>query len=148
MLVTRLLWIDCIGAALAGTAVLGLSGWLSRLEGLPQSVLVFTGVANLLYGAFSFSLAVRAERPMALLRLLVAANLLWVPVCLGLLAAFSATATPWAAAHLVGEAIYVGGLAVLEWRNRHRLASAAPRHADGPPLLQRAQHGSRPSAPR
>ena len=125
MLLKRLLWIDCIGAALAGVTVIALSGWLSRLEGLPQGVLLFTGAMNLLYGSFSFSLAVRARRPMRLIELLVVANLAWVPVCLGLGAAFSATATPFAYAHLVGEAVYVGGLAVLEWRNRGLLVTAA-----------------------
>lgn len=123
-LLKRLLWVDCVGAALAGVAVIALSGWLSRLEGLPQGVLLFTGAVNLLYGAYSFSLATRTQRPMPLIKLLVVANLAWAPVCLGLLATFSATATPFAFAHLVGEAIYVGGLGVLEWRNRDLLLTA------------------------
>jgi hypothetical protein len=120
----KLLWVDCIGAALAGITVLALSGWLSRLEGLPQEALLFTGVVNLLYASYSFSLAVRPKRPMRLIRLLVFANLAWVPVCLGLVAAFSATATPFAFIHLVGEAVYVGGLAVLEWRHRELLLTS------------------------
>ncbi|WP_022836745.1 hypothetical protein [Salisaeta longa] len=120
----KLLWVDCIGAALAGGTVLALSGWLSRLEGLPQEVLLFTGAVNLLYASFSFSLAIRSERPMRLIRLLVCANLAWVPVCLGLVATFSATATPFAFIHLVGEAVYVGGLAVLEWHHRALLLTS------------------------
>jgi hypothetical protein len=114
-----------MGALAAGGTVLALSGWLSRLEGLPQEVLVFTGAMNLLYGSYSFSLAVRPERPMALIKLLVVANLAWVPVCLGLLVVFSSTATMIAFVHLGGEAIYVGGLAVVEWRNRDLLLTAA-----------------------
>ncbi len=35
---------------------------LSGLEGLPSRLLLFTGVTNLVYGSYSFSLAVRAER--------------------------------------------------------------------------------------
>ena len=105
--------------------MIAFSGWLSHLEGLPQEVLLFTGVVNLLYASYSFSLAVRAERPLRLIKLLVFANLAWVPVCLGLIAAFSATVTPFAFVHLVGEAIYVGGLAVLEWHNRDLLLAAA-----------------------
>lgn len=116
---------DCIGAALAGVTVIALSGWLSRLEGLPQGVLLFTGAVNLLYGCYSFSLAVRAERPMPLIKLLVVANVTWAFVCLGLVAAFWATATPFAFVHLVGEAVYVAGLGVLEWRNRDVLLTAA-----------------------
>ena len=71
----KLLWIDCVGAALAGVIVLALSGWLGRLEGLPQGALVFTGIANLLYGACSCSLAVRATRPMPQIKLLALANM-------------------------------------------------------------------------
>jgi len=121
----NLLWVDCTGAALAGVAVIALSGWLSRLEGVPQDVLIFTGAVNLLYASYSFSLAVRAERPMRSIKLLVFANLAWVPVCLGLLVAFAATATPFTCVHFVGEAVYVGGLAVMEWRHRALLLTAA-----------------------
>ncbi len=64
----KLLWVDCVGAALAGLTVIALSGWLSRLEGLPWEVLLFTGAANLLYASYSFSLAVRSERPMRLIK--------------------------------------------------------------------------------
>lgn len=124
-LLGRLLWVDCIGAVIAGVIAISLHGWLSRLEGLPPGVLLFTGAANLLYGTYSFSLAVRSERPMRRIQLLVVANLAWVPVCLGLLAAHFATATPFAFVHLGGEAVYVGGLAVLEWRNRDLLVRAA-----------------------
>jgi len=121
----RLLWVDCIGAAVAGVTVIAVSGWLSRMEGIPREVLLFTGAVNLLYGAFSFSLAVRAERPLVLIRLLVAANLTWALVCLGLLVRFAESATPIAFVHFVGEAVYVGGLGVLEWRNRDLLRHPA-----------------------
>ena len=121
----RLLWVDCIAGALVGVAVIALASWLSRLEGLPREVLLFTGVVNLLYASYSFSLAVRAERPMPLIKLLVFANLAWVPVCLGLAAFFREQATPFGFAHLIGEAAFVGGLAVLEWKQRDRLLTAA-----------------------
>jgi hypothetical protein len=117
--------VDCTAGALVGAAVLALSGPLSDLYGLPRGVLLFTGVANLLYAAYSFSLAVRARRPMWRVKLLVAANGAWVPVCLGLAVALWGRATPFGMAHLIGEAAFVGGLAALEWRWRHRLLVAA-----------------------
>jgi hypothetical protein len=120
----NLLWIDCTGAAVAGVLVIALSGWLGPLEGLPREVLLFTGAMNLLYGSYSFSLARRRERPMRLIKLLVVANLAWAVVCIGILAAFFESATPFAFLHLAGEAVYVGGLAVLEWRHREGLRSA------------------------
>lgn len=121
----KLLWVDCAGAALAGGMVIAFNEWLSRLEGLPQEVLIFTGSVNLLYASYSFSLAVRTERPMRLIKLLVFANLAWAPVCVGLVVAFAATATPFAFVHFVGEAFYVGVLAAFEWRHRALLLTAA-----------------------
>lgn len=112
-------------------AVLALSGWLSRLEELPHEVLLFTGAVNVLYASYSFPLAVRPVRPMRLINLLVFANLAWVPVCLGLVAAFSESVTLFGVVHLIGEAIFVGGLAILEWRNRDLLLTAVEPAAAG-----------------
>ena len=120
----RLLWVDCLAGALVGVAVLSLSGWLSDLHGLPRGVLLFTGAANLAYASYSFSLAVRARRPRRRIVLLVVANLTWAVVCLGLAAAFSASATGFGLGHLIGEALFVGGLAGLEWSQRDRLLTA------------------------
>ena len=122
----RLLWIDCTAGAVAAVTVFVLSPWLPRLYGLPQGVLLFIGAANLLYASYSFSLARRAERPMSLIKLLVYANAAWVPVCFGLAVWFWEQATGFGLAHLIGEALFVGGLAALEWNQRHRLATGLP----------------------
>lgn len=130
----RLLWVDCTAGALVGVAVIALAEWLSRLEGLPHEALLFTGIVNLLYASYSFSLAVRPARPMRFIKLLVFANLAWVPVCLGLAAFFADQASAFGFAHLIGEAAFVGGLAVLEWRgarNLRPLPNAAPAAAPG-----------------
>lgn len=121
----HLLWVDCTAAALAGTVVLALSGWLSHVHGIPQHLLLFTGVVNLLYACFSFSLAVRTRRPRALITLLVFGNSAWAVVCVGLAIAFWEPATLFGIGHLIGEAIFVGGLARLEWRWRDDLLTAA-----------------------
>ena len=120
----KLLWVDCSAGALVGAAVLALNGPLSGLTGLPRAVLLFTGAANVLYAAYSFSLAVRAGRPAWRVRALVAANLAWAPVCLGLAVAWWGEATAFGRLHLVGEAAFVGGLAVLEWRALDRAVGA------------------------
>jgi len=127
-LLRRLLWVDCTAAALAGVTVLALSGWLSRLHALPQDLLVFTGAVNLLYGSYSFSLAVRSERPLLGIKLLVVANLSWAVVCVGLAIAYWQQATVFGLVHLIGEAIFVGGLGLLEWRQRYQLLTAVPTH--------------------
>lgn len=122
----RLLWVDCTAAALAGVAVLALSGWLSRLHALPQDLLLFTGAVNLLYGSYSFSLAVRSERPLLGIKLLVVANLSWAVVCVALVAVYWQQASVFGFFHLFGEAIFVGGLGLLEWRQRYQLLTAIP----------------------
>jgi hypothetical protein len=121
----RLLWVDCTAAALAGVAVLALSGWLSRLYALPRGLLLFIGAVNLLYACYSFSLAVRAQRPIVLIQLLVFANAAWAVVCLGLAITFRQQASVFGLGQLVCEAIFVGGLAGLEWAWRDGLVSAA-----------------------
>lgn len=121
----KLLWVDCSAAFLAGLAVLSLAGWLGRLYALPQGLLMAMGAVNLGYGAFSFSLARRARRPRVLIALLVAGNATWAALC-GLAAARLAdTASAFGLAHLVGEGLFVGGLAALEWSQRERLLTAA-----------------------
>ena len=121
----KLLWVDCSAAALAGVTVLALSGWLSRWHALPRWLLVVSGVVNLMYGSYSFSLALRARRPRHLINLLVLANLSWAVVCLWWAVVFSESATLFGLGHLVGEAIFVGALAGLEWRYREWLLTAA-----------------------
>jgi hypothetical protein len=121
----NLLWIDCTAAALGGGAVLILSGWLSRLYALPRGLLLLIGTVNLLYACYSFTLATRARRPKPLINLLVSLNLAWTAVCLGLAATFAGSASPFGVGHLVGEALFVGGLAGLEWKWREQLLTAS-----------------------
>jgi hypothetical protein len=108
----------------AGVAVLSLSEWLSQLYALPGDILVGIGVVNLTYGAFSFSLAVRARRPRTLIVLLVVANATWGGLCVLTAAVLTGTASPLGLAHLVGEGVFVGGLARLEWSQREQLRTA------------------------
>ena len=119
-----LLWIDCTAGAAVGVIVLAFSGWLSALEGLPQSVLLFTGAANLVYAAYSFSLARRGRRPLSLIRLLACANMAWAPVCVALAAVYWESATVFGLLHLIGEGLFVGALGAVEWSQQDRLVSA------------------------
>lgn len=105
--------------------MLSLSTLLSDLHDLPRGFLQFTGAVNLVYSSYSFSLAVRGTRPMLLIKLLVFGNVGWAVVCLSLAARFSASATLFGMGHLVGEAIFVGGMAALEWRQRDELQIAS-----------------------
>jgi hypothetical protein len=119
--IKNLLWIDCIAGALAGVLVLSFSGWLSSLHALPRDLLLLNGAVNLLYASYSFSLAARARRPRASINVLVFANLSWAVVCLWLVTVFAGSATVFGIGHLAGEAVFVGGLAGLQWRWRDQL---------------------------
>lgn len=104
--------------------MLSLSEWLSQLYALPGDILVGIGVVNLAYGAFSFSLAMRARRPRTLIVLLVVANATWGGLCVLAAAVLTGTPSPFGLAHLVGEGVFVSGLAGLEWRQREQLRTA------------------------
>jgi len=117
----NLLWIDCIAGGLVGTLTLIFSAWLSQLYGLPRELLIIFGLANVLYGCYSFSLAMRKRRPMNLIILLVIANAVWAVICFILAANYATTATILGQIQLVGEGIFVGGLALIEWKHREKL---------------------------
>jgi hypothetical protein len=126
-MVKNLLWIDGGGAALVGVAVLTLSQPLSRWYALPSGLLRLMGVVNLAYGAYSLSLASRSRRALWAIRLLVFANFAWAVLCLVVAVAFARSATWLGLGQLVVEAVYVGGLASLEWRWRQELRLAKQR---------------------
>jgi hypothetical protein len=120
----HLLWIDSGAGLLAGTSVLALSPWLSGLYALPRPLLVAMGLVNLAYGTYSGVLARRARRPYGLVILLVTANATWAALCGVAAVRFAGIASGFGLAHLVGEGLFVGGLAALEWRVRERLVIA------------------------
>jgi hypothetical protein len=120
----NLLWVDCVAGAVVGAAVLLLSGWLSPLYGLPRGLILFTGVANILYASYSFVLASSNRRPLALINALVVANSTWALVCVYLAVGVAQSPTVFGLAHLLGEAVFVAGLASLEWRWREQLLLA------------------------
>lgn len=118
----NLLWVDCTAALVAGAAVLLLRGWLANLYALPENLVLIIGVVNVAYGAFSFSLAVaRHHRPKFLIYALVFANLSWAATCFVIGAAYLRTASIFGLGHLIGEGVFVGALALLEWRARKQL---------------------------
>ncbi len=122
-LLKNVLWVDCIGAAVVGVAMLTLAGWLGRLYALPVEFVMGLGVVNLIYGAFSFSLAVRRKRPMGMIVLLVVANGSWAVICFLTTVLVAPHASVFGIAHLVAEGLYVGWLARMEWRQRETLVA-------------------------
>ena len=117
----KLLWVDCIAGGMVGIIVTLASYWLSQWYQLPQSLVLFTGIANLAYGCYSFFLVRQSKRPKALIIFLVVANFLWAIFCVYLVIVYRDTASWLGITHLVLEVLFVGGLAILEWRWREVL---------------------------
>lgn len=122
-LARRLLWIDGGGGALVGAIVLVLHRPLAGWYGLPAGAVLLLGAANLAYGTYALSLARRALRPAGMLMALIAANAAWPLVCAAILLAHLDELRALGVLHLVGEGLYVGGLAAVEWRLRDELRS-------------------------
>lgn len=117
----KLLRIDSVGGLIVGLVMLLLSDYLASWYGLSRGFIIFIALVNIIYGCYSFSLLVRVKRPLSLIVLLVIANLVWAVLCMLWVVIFAQTASFFGIAHLLGEAVFVGGLAYLEWRNRDLL---------------------------
>lgn len=115
-----ILAVDAGAGATAGLLVLALRGWLADLYGFAPSIVTLVAAANLAYACYSGTLSVRAALgrapSRAAIAALVAANAAWVLVCAGLAAHTWPTATAFGLAHLALEALFVGGLAGVEYR--------------------------------
>lgn len=127
--IQRVLWVDCIGAIVTGLTMILLSGPLSELYGLSVGFVVGHAFVHLVYGTYSFSLAARKRRPMSMLLLLIFANSAWAAVCLAFaIYAFAiyiiGSASVFAVSHFILEGIYVGCLAIVEWKRRVTLQTA------------------------
>jgi hypothetical protein len=113
----HLIRIDWVAGAVAGALLLGLRGWLAELYSLPSELLLAMGIANLAYASVSFTLARRSRGDrVPFLRVVAAANIAWGVGCSIAAALFIEEASVFGTAQLVGEALFVGGLGVLEWR--------------------------------
>ncbi len=119
--IQRILWIDCIGAFATGLAMLILSGWLSGLYGFSVPFVIGHAFVHLIYGTYSFSLAVRKRRPIPLLLLLIFANAAWACFCLVLAITITGHVSGFAVGHFILEGLYVASLAGIEWYLRKHL---------------------------
>ncbi|MFN0107485.1 MAG: hypothetical protein ACKVZH_01420 [Blastocatellia bacterium] len=117
----KLLWVDGLAGATVGVAMLLLERWLRDFYQLPLNLYLLISLANLAYGCYSLTLASRAKRPKFLILLLIVANLTWAALCARWVFVYATTASFFGLAHLLAEALFVGGLACVEWRWREQL---------------------------
>lgn len=82
---------------------------------------------RLVYGTYSLTLASRRRRPSWSIVLLVVANSAWAFACVWWSMLHWPTASVLGQVQLLGEALFVGALAAIEWRYRRVLVGAAQR---------------------
>ncbi len=111
----RVLWLDAISGAATGALQLLLPGFLSGLLGLPEALLVETGWAMFGFAAGIAFLATRQFVPSAGVKLLIAANVVWMLCCLALLFGGSVTPSLAGQVFIAVQLVWVGLMAELEW---------------------------------
>ncbi len=118
--VRRILWFDGGGGLVAGAVTLALVDWLATLYQFAPGLVLFIAAANLLYGAYSTTLARRAGRgqwpSLRAVDALILANAAWAVVCVGLLIATWRSASAFGSIHVALEGGYLAALAAYEWR--------------------------------
>jgi hypothetical protein len=115
-----ILRLDGAAGGAVGLLVLALHTWVAQLHAFPPSLVLFVGAANLAYGAYSGTLAIRAARGKPPSRraidVLIAANTCWGVVSVALLVATHRFASVFGLAHVALEGLFVVALAAAEWR--------------------------------
>lgn len=114
------LWLDAVAGALAGVLLLTLRDRLAGVFGFPVELVLFNAAANLVYASYSGTLAtltaLRIAPPRRALTLLIVANTTWVAVCAAILSRVWSHGTVVGLGYVSLEALFVGALAVLEYR--------------------------------
>lgn len=119
----KVLLIDGGAALIVGVLIILINEKLTLWLALPLELLNFMAIVNLLYSIFSLTLAFFKKPSLILLKVLVAANLFWSFNCMRLALIYDESSNWLGIVYLIGEAIFVGALACLEWRWRRMLVT-------------------------
>ncbi len=115
-----IIWFDCLAGLTAGVLLFLLAPTIVRWHGWTDGFVRFIGLMNIAYGCYSGSVAIlfiaRAHIPAWRVLVLIGANAFWAFQCLVQVWLWWGIATPVGIGHLALEAIFVGGLAVVEAR--------------------------------
>jgi len=118
----KILWVDCIGGLVVGVIVIFACRLISRLDSLPLWIIVSFGIANLVYGSCSLFVTTRKPRPMRLIKILAIANMVWLVICIAIVASHWQQVSLFGVFHKLGEGAYVAILGVIEWKWREELS--------------------------
>jgi hypothetical protein len=118
------LWADAASCAGTGAVQLLAAPLLASWFGIPQALLMATGVALLAVALFAGALATRSTPWRAGVRVMVAGNVAWLLGCGELLLTGQGT-TALGQGWIFLQALVVGVLAELEWLGLRRAPAAA-----------------------
>jgi hypothetical protein len=118
----NVLHIDGSAGLAVGLVLFALAEWVSELYRLPLNVILFLASANILYGCYALALALSNQRSLMAIKVLSIANSVWVVICVAIVVLYVQTLSPVGFLFIGGEALFVGVLAVYEWKNRFVLA--------------------------
>ena len=114
-LLRRVLMADAVVTGATGLAMFAAAGPLAALFGLPDQLLRYAGLSLLPFAGFVGALAGRASLPLTAVRVVIAANALWVVDSLLLLVTGWVAPTVFGYAFVVGQALIVAAFAELQY---------------------------------
>ncbi|VEL97943.1 hypothetical protein ALT761_02959 [Alteromonas sp. 76-1] len=118
----NVLHIDGSAGLAVGLVLFALAEWVSELYRLPLNVILFLASANILYGCYALALALSNQRSLMAIKVLSIANSVWVVICVAIVVLYVQTLSPVGFLFIGGEALFVGVLAIYEWKKRFVLA--------------------------
>jgi hypothetical protein len=111
----RVLKLDAASCAATGALQVAAAPALAGLFGLPQPLLIGTGLFMLVYAAAVLWLSLRASVSRVLVWVVIAGNCLWAIDCVWLLASGQVAATALGQTWVLMQAVVVVVLAGLQW---------------------------------
>jgi len=121
----NVMWADAASCAATGALQVAFTGALARLTGLPEALLMGTGVFLLAYAAAAAFMASRSTPPRTLIGLVVVGNFGWAAACAVLLVSGAFPVTALGTAWVIAQAVTVVVLAELQWTGLRRTRSRA-----------------------
>lgn len=118
----NVLHVDGSAGLAVGLVLFALAEWVSELYRLPLNIILFLASANILYGCYALALALSNQRSLMAIKVLSISNSVWLVICVAIVVLYVQTASPVGFLFIGGEALFVGVLAVYEWKNRFVLA--------------------------
>jgi hypothetical protein len=118
-----ILWVDSLAGLAVGLGMFALASLLRGIYGMPLGVYYGIAIANVVYGLYSLSLALRRRRSHLSIQVLAVMNATWAGTCVVAIIALFGKVGWLGLGHIGMEGLFVSWLAWMEWKSRYKLAS-------------------------